>query len=159
MKSSVANPILVDGPAGSRRNRKPMTEETIVFFDGICGLCNKSVDFLLREDREGKLRFSPLQGETFRPLGKENPELASVDAIVVLHRDASGERLFTSSDAVLFALTQLPQFSWLAKAGYTIPKFVREPIYRFIAAIRYRVWGKRETCRLPTLEERAKFLP
>jgi predicted DCC family thiol-disulfide oxidoreductase YuxK len=151
MKSYVANPI----HEGSASRLQP----AIVFFDGVCGLCNKTVDLLLREDRDGRLLYSPLQGETFKPVLKERPELASVDAIVVLYRDDSGQHLLTSSDAVLFALDQIPRFKWLAKAGYLVPRFLRDPGYRFIAAVRYRVWGKRDSCRLPTPEERARFLP
>lgn len=151
MKSYVANPIH-EGSASR-------FQSAIVFFDGVCGLCNKTVDFLLREDRAGRLLYSPLQGETFKPVLKKRPELASVDAIVVLYRDDSGEHVLTSSDAVLFALDQIPRFKWLAKAGYLVPRFLRELGYRFIGAVRYRVWGKRDSCRLPTPEERARFLP
>ena len=150
MKSYVANPI--QGESASR------FQSAIVFFDGVCGLCNKTVDFLLREDRAGRLLYSPLQGETFKPVLKERPELASVDAIVVLYRDDLGEHVLTSSDAVLFALDQIPRFKWLTKAGYLVPRFLRELGYRFIGAVRYRVWGKRDSCRLPTPEERARFL-
>jgi predicted DCC family thiol-disulfide oxidoreductase YuxK len=151
MKSYVANPIH-EGSASR-------VQSAIVFFDGVCGLCNKTVDFLLREDRDGRLLYSPLQGETFEPIRKERPELASVDAIVVLYGDDSGQHLLTSSNAVLFALDQIPRFKWLAKAGYLVPRFLRDLGYRFIAAVRYRVWGKRDSCRLPTPEERARFLP
>jgi predicted DCC family thiol-disulfide oxidoreductase YuxK len=151
MKSYVANPIH-EGSASR-------FQSAIVFFDGVCGLCNKTVDFFLREDRAGRLLYSPLQGETFKPVLKERPELAPVDAIVVLYRDDSGEHVLTSSDAVLFALDQIPRFKWLAKAGYLVPRFLRELGYRFIGAVRYRVWGKRDSCRIPTPEERARFLP
>jgi predicted DCC family thiol-disulfide oxidoreductase YuxK len=151
MKSYVANPI--------HEGSALRFQSAIVFFDGVCGLCNKTVDFLLREDRDGRLLYSPLQGETFKPILKEHPELASVDAMVVLYRDDCGQHLLTSGDAVLFALDQIPRFKWLAKAGYLVPRFLRDPGYRLVAAVRYRVWGKRDSCRLPTPEERARFLP
>jgi predicted DCC family thiol-disulfide oxidoreductase YuxK len=151
MKSYVANPIH-EGSASR-------FQSTIVFFDGFCGLCDKTVDLLLREDREGRLLYSPLQGETFQPVLKEHPDLVSTDSIVVVHRDSSGQHVFTSSDAILFALSRLPQFRWLTKAGYLVPRFMRDLGYRVVAAVRYRIWGKRDSCRLPTPEERTRFLP
>jgi predicted DCC family thiol-disulfide oxidoreductase YuxK len=136
-----------------------MSEQNIVFFDGVCGLCNRAVDFVLREDREGIFLYSPLQGETFRRIARDHPETLNADSIFVLKRDPQKERLLQRSDAILYILGNLPKYHWLARMVQIFPAPVRDTFYRLVAARRYRIWGKRDSCRLPTPEERSRFLP
>jgi predicted DCC family thiol-disulfide oxidoreductase YuxK len=136
-----------------------MIEQTIIFFDGVCGLCNRTVDFVLSEDRERNFLFSPLQGETFKRIGRDHPETLGVDSIFVLRPDSEREELLQRSDAFLYILDKLPRFRWLARLGYLCPAPIRNFLYRLIAATRYRIWGRRDSCRLPTFEERTRFLP
>ena len=136
-----------------------MIEQTIIFFDGVCGLCNRTVDFVLSEDRERNFLFSPLQGETFQRIARDHPETLNVDSIFVLRRNSEGEELLQRSDAFLYILDELPRFRWLARLGYICPAPIRNFLYRLIAATRYPIWGRRDSCRLPTSEERTRFLP
>jgi predicted DCC family thiol-disulfide oxidoreductase YuxK len=136
-----------------------MDQQTIVFFDGACGLCNKTVDFVLRHDRKRRFLFAPLQGETFRQIVRVHPETLYVDSIFVLRRAPDKEVLLCESGAFLYILENLPRFRWLAQIGYLFPPLIRNAAYRLIAKTRYRIWGKRDTCRLPSLEERTRFLP
>jgi predicted DCC family thiol-disulfide oxidoreductase YuxK len=136
-----------------------MIERTIIFFDGLCGLCNRTVDFVLSEDREQKFLFSPLQGETFQRIARDHPETRQVDSIFVLRRTPEGEELLQRSDAFLYILEKLPRFGWLARLGYICPAPIRNFLYRLIAATRYGIWGRRDLCRLPTSEEKKRFLP
>ena len=136
-----------------------MTEQAIIFFDGVCGLCNRAVDFVLREDRGGNFLFSPLQGETFQRIVRNHSEALKVDSILVLRRIPQGEELLWRSEAILFILEKLPRFRWLARLGHLCPAAIRNLLYRLIAATRYPVWGQRDSCRLPTPEEKMKFLP
>jgi predicted DCC family thiol-disulfide oxidoreductase YuxK len=136
-----------------------MGEKSIVFFDGVCGLCNKTVDFLLREDQAGIFLFSPLQGETFRRLAPHYAETVRADSILVLRRGSGDEIMLQRSTAFLFILENLPKYRWLARIGKTCPAQLRDAIYRLVAATRYRIWGKSDACRLPSEEERARFLP
>ena len=136
-----------------------MEKQPILFFDGVCGLCNRVVDFVLQEDRDQKFLFAPLQGETFKALVKDHPEASAVDSAFVLCYTAQGERLLMRSDAMFYILGQLPQFRWIARIGHFIPHPIRDAVYRLIASTRYRVWGKRDSCRLPTPEEEQRFLP
>lgn len=136
-----------------------MTEQAIIFFDGVCGLCNRTVDFVLGEDREQNFLFSPLQGQTFQRIARDHSEALSVDSIFVLRRIPQGEELLQRSAAILFILEKLPRFRWLARLGHLCPVPVRNSLYRLIAATRYPIWGKRDSCRLPTSEEKARFLP
>jgi len=136
-----------------------MEKQPILFFDGVCGLCNRVVDFVLREDRDQKFLFAPLQGETFKALVKDHPEASAVDSAFVLCYTAQGEQLLMRSDAMFYILGQLPQFRWIARIGHFIPLPIRDAVYRLIASTRYRVWGKRDSCRLPTPEEKQRFHP
>jgi predicted DCC family thiol-disulfide oxidoreductase YuxK len=136
-----------------------MEKQPILFFDGVCGLCNRAVDFVLQEDRDQKFLFAPLQGETFKALVKDHPEASAVDSAFVLCYTAQGEQLLMRSDAMFYILGQLPQFRWIARIGHFIPRPIRDAVYRLIASTRYRVWGKRDSCRLPTPEEKQRFLP
>ena len=136
-----------------------MEKQPILFFDGVCGLCNRAVDFVLQEDRDQKFLFAPLQGETFKALVKDHPEASAVDSAFVLCYTAQGEQLLMRSDAMFYILGQLPQFRWTARIGHFIPRPIRDAVYRLIASTRYRVWGKRDSCRLPTPEEKQRFHP
>jgi predicted DCC family thiol-disulfide oxidoreductase YuxK len=136
-----------------------MREQDIIFFDGICGLCSRMVDFVLHEDQEGRFLYSPLQGETFRNLNRDRPETLKTDSIFVLRGDAEKEILLQKSDALIYIADNLPRYRWLAAIGRILPAPIRDAAYRVIAATRYRIWGKRDSCRIPTPEERARFLP
>jgi predicted DCC family thiol-disulfide oxidoreductase YuxK len=128
--------------------------ESIVFFDGVCGLCNLVVDRILRADRRGVLLFSPLQGETAaRILGrKPSDELGSV-----VYWD--GTAAYEKSEAILRIADRLGGWRRLAVFGRILPRFIRDALYDFIARNRYGWFGKKETCRLPSPEERSRFLP
>jgi predicted DCC family thiol-disulfide oxidoreductase YuxK len=136
-----------------------MRGQDIIFFDGVCGLCNRTIDFVLREDREQVFLYSPLQGKTFRKIAQDRLETVKADSIFVLRRDAERDVLLQKSQALLYILDNLPRYRWLARIGRVLPAQMRDDVYRVIAATRYRIWGKRDSCRLPTPEERARFLP
>ena len=126
----------------------------IVFFDGVCGLCNSSVDFVLRHDHHGRLKFAPLQGETAARLlpAADRENLGSL----VLWDDG---RMFRRSSAVIRILWRLgPAWRVLGWLIWLIPLPLRNGGYRLVAASRYRLFGKKETCRLPSPEERGRFL-
>jgi predicted DCC family thiol-disulfide oxidoreductase YuxK len=136
-----------------------MGESNIVFFDGVCGLCNRTVDFLLREDRQPIFLYSPLQGETFQRIMLEYPETLNSDSIFVLKSEHGKNRLLKRSEAFLYILDKLPRYRWLARIGYLVPAPILDAFYRLIATTRYQLWGKRDLCRLPNAEERTRFLP
>jgi len=127
----------------------------IVLYDGECGLCNRSVKFLIKRDG-GQLYYAPLQGETAAGLREKHPEIPKTLESVVLVED---DKVRLRSKAFLYGAKYLTRpwrwaywFRWL-------PAFLLDLGYRFIASIRYRVWGKYDTCQLPTRDERAKLLP
>lgn len=131
-----------------------MNETTIVFFDGLCGLCNRSVDFLMRIDKKAKLRFAPLQGATAETM-LSLKEREDLDTVFVFHR---GKKTKTS-DAWIAALTSVGGIYSLVAVFKIVPRFLRDAVYRFVANRRYKWFGKKESCRIPSPNERSRFLP
>ncbi|MBS0627937.1 MAG: DUF393 domain-containing protein [Verrucomicrobia bacterium] len=124
----------------------------IVFFDGVCGLCNHFVNFLLRYDKKRKLVFSPLQGKTIQKT-KAAP-LANEQTIVFL----KGDLLFVKSKAAIETIAALGGVFKLTKILLIIPRFIRDFVYSQIAKRRYRWFGKIDGCRVPKFEEKPYFL-
>lgn len=133
----------------------------IVFYDGVCGLCNRMVQFLLKHDKEGRLRFASLQsdfaGTVLRRHGFDAKDLDTVH--VVENYDQPGERVLQRSDAILRAGRELGGF-WRASSSVAriVPRPLRDLVYRFVATNRYRVFGKFDTCMLPDPSQRSRFL-
>jgi predicted DCC family thiol-disulfide oxidoreductase YuxK len=133
---------------------KGAREHPIVFFDGVCGLCDRFVDFAIAEDRDRVLLFSPLQGRTARHLVDPGAREA-MDTVVLV----AGGRTYQRSSAVLRICAHLGGI-WrlLAMAGSLVPERWWDPLYRFVAGHRHQWFPGRATCRLPSAEERAVFL-
>jgi predicted DCC family thiol-disulfide oxidoreductase YuxK len=125
----------------------------IVFFDGVCGLCNRAVDFLLARNHKGVLRFSPLQGNT----AKQKLEAAAFQNLdsIVYWREG---KIYRKSSAILKIMNDLGGWGKLLVIFWIIPRFIRNFLYDVVAKNRYKWFGKKESCRMPTKEERAYFL-
>ena len=139
----------------------PQTESNpIVLYDGVCGLCNRLVQFLLRHDYRDRFRFASLQSEFAQALmtrhGVDPHDLDTV--YVVKNHQLSDETLLARSDAILHMLTQLGGIWSLAGVGRVLPRGLRDAVYKIVARNRYRVFGKHESCMLPEPKHRAKFL-
>jgi predicted DCC family thiol-disulfide oxidoreductase YuxK len=129
--------------------------DPVMLYDGTCGLCHRSVRFFLRHERDAEMRFAPLQGPTAATLRAEHPEIPKTLESVVL---VQGGRVFLRSKAFLHAARHLrAPWRW-GHAFRWMPGFLLDLGYRFIAAIRYRVWGRAEMCDVPSPEHRARFL-
>lgn len=127
----------------------------IVLFDGLCNLCNAAVDFILRRDRAGVFRFAALQSEAGRALLARHglPDLDPGSMVLI-----EGGRAYQRSTAALRIARRL-RFPWpLLAALLVIPVSLRDPVYGWIARNRYRLFGRRDSCRVPTDKERARFL-
>lgn len=139
-------------PSTDLPHATPVTQP-VVFFDGVCGLCNRAVDFLLRADRHQVLRFAPLQGETAAALlGRQTD--APLDSIVLL--DASGRH--ERSYAILLILQHLGGAWRMAGLLTVVPRPLRDAFYLWIARNRYAWFGQKATCRIPNSADRARFL-
>lgn len=129
---------------------------TIVLFDGLCNLCNSSVDFIIRHERNTALKFASLQSECAKQMLTQHgiEIVGDPDSIVVV----AGGKLLQESDAALAIASYLSMPWRLVTIGKIVPRFVRDRIYKWIARNRYKWFGKKETCRIPTPEERSRFL-
>ena len=134
---------------------------SVVFYDGVCGLCNRLVRFLLRRDRHGRLRFAPLQGVlAHTTLGRHGYDPTDLDTVyAIADRHTPSERVLAKSAAILHALDSLGG-GWrvLARAGSIVPAALADAVYDAVAARRYRTFGKLESCPIPPPEWRARFI-
>ena len=131
---------------------------TVILFDGVCSLCSGVVRFVIERDRAGRFRFAPLQGEAARRICAEHgiavPDAGDPDSIVVI----DGGRALERSDAALAIAAGLP-FPWSAlRALRIVPRPLRDWTYRIVARNRYRWFGRRDACLVPTTEIRGRFL-
>jgi predicted DCC family thiol-disulfide oxidoreductase YuxK len=137
----------------------------LVVFDGRCGFCNRAVRWLLRRDRRDRLRFVASEEERMVGIlarhGVDATSNADGPGSIVVVRDAGGvvEGVLVRSDAVVALLRELPRpWAWVGVAFKWIPRQVRDMVYGLVARWRYRIWGRLESCPVPTAEERGRFL-
>ena len=135
----------------------------ILLYDGECGVCAASVQFVLRHERASTfaahhLHFAPLQGELGTRLRKEHPTLAGVDSVIwVTGIFSDSPAILVRSDAVLAVLRYLGgPWRWLAAAGRIVPRMLRDALYEVIARRRYRLAPR--TCLLPSAFGPSRFL-
>ena len=129
----------------------------LLLYDGTCGFCASSVQWVLRRDRQGTLRFAALQGETARPILARHPELASVDSVVWV--EEGGDVRVRSAAALAVAHYLGGGWSVVARVSALIPVGLRDWAYDLIARHRHKLTRNGPECLLPTPEERARFLP
>ncbi len=131
------------------------TDAPILLFDGVCNLCNGTVQFLIKRDREGKFKFASLQSDVAKELLKAyglSPD--AFDSFVYLKNGRSYQR----STAALHVLKDLGGL-WKLFYGFIIlPAPFRDLVYNLIARNRYRVFGRRDSCMIPTPELKSRFL-
>jgi predicted DCC family thiol-disulfide oxidoreductase YuxK len=131
-------------------------QRKIILFDGLCNLCNGSVIFILQHEKKPIFQFASIQSEA----GKELLEWCGLPkdfnrAVVLIDRGS----VFLGSTAALKIGEQL-QFPWsfLSQVGFIVPRFIRDWVYKQIAVHRYRWFGKRDVCMIPTEKLKARFL-
>jgi len=132
-----------------------VAESSVILFDGICNLCNGIVQFIIKRDPKGKFRFASLQSESGQKLlGKFGLPSDEFDSIVLIE----GEQYFLKSTAGLRIIKELGGHWKLLFVFIYLPASFRDFIYDQIASSRYRIFGKRESCMIPTPELKARFL-
>lgn len=122
----------------------------VVLFDGVCGLCNKSINILIKLDKNNILKYTSLQGEFVKTLEIE----PGIDSII-FYEDS---RLYYRSTAILKILRSLGGLWVFTNIFYLIPVKLRDFIYDIIAKYRYHIFGKMKSCRMPKEEERDLFI-
>lgn len=125
----------------------------VIYFDGVCGLCNGFVDFIMKIDRKALFKFSPLQSEYAKaslPIEYTN----DLDSVVV---QVDGKTL-RKSKAVLAVMKKLGGPWAIAGAFGVLPEGLLNKAYDLVAENRYKMFGKKDSCRLPTPDERTRFV-
>ena len=133
----------------------------IILYDGVCGLCNRLVQFLLNHDRHGRLRYASLQSDfAVKVLQRHGIDPKDLDTLhVVENFEQPDERVLQRSNAILRAGRELGGiWSGLSSLAKVVPRPLRDIVYRFVARNRYRVFGKYDTCMLPDPKQRSRFL-
>ena len=142
-------------------SKHPITtdEHPLVLFDGVCNLCNGTVNYVIDHDPEGIFRFGSLQSAEARPYlercGIEAPDEDQAHGSIVL---VEGDRCYTRSTAALRIAQRLNGAARLLYGAIVLPRFLRDAVYDWIAARRYDWFGRRDACRLPTPELADRFL-
>jgi predicted DCC family thiol-disulfide oxidoreductase YuxK len=126
----------------------------IILFDGVCNFCNASINFVIDHDTARRFRFASLQSDIGQQILTENRRSVSDFDTVLLVREG---KLYEKSTAALEIARYLRGWSWLYAFRF-IPRFIRDVVYNLIAKNRYRIFGKSESCRIPTAEERSLFI-
>jgi predicted DCC family thiol-disulfide oxidoreductase YuxK len=139
----------------------------IVLFDGVCNVCDASVQFIIEHDPKAYFKFAPLQSDAGRELaakfglsaavanvGTSDNGLIPIDSVILIEDD----KVYTHSSAALRIASELEgAWSWLRVLGI-VPAFVRDWAYKLFARYRYRFFGQKESCMIPTPDVRARFL-
>lgn len=140
----------------SEKNPYIASDKKLILFDGVCNLCNGAIQFIIKHDKEDVFRYAALQSDIGKKLIEErNIDTENVDSILLIEQ---GVAYYNKSDAALQIGKHLKGYRTISGILYLIPSGLRNNVYDFIARNRYKWYGKREQCMIPTPELKAKFL-
>jgi predicted DCC family thiol-disulfide oxidoreductase YuxK len=132
-----------------------MKEEGIILFDGVCNMCNASVNFIIDRDKENKFKFTSLQSDIGKNLlVKFHKDAEKLDSVVLITEG----KLYDKSSAALKIASMLPYPYPVSILFRVFPKVLRDAVYDYIANNRYKWFGKKDACRIPDAETRNRFL-
>jgi predicted DCC family thiol-disulfide oxidoreductase YuxK len=131
----------------------PMHNHSVILFDGVCNFCNGTVNFLIRQDKKGRFKFAPLQSAVAQQL-LPHEHFKKLGSVVFLEEN----HLSQKSTAVLKVLNRLPWYWKWTQVFWIVPRLVRDAVYDVIAANRYKWFGEKDTCMIPTPEVKSRFL-
>ena len=132
-----------------------MKEQPVILFDGICNFCNSAVNFVIKRDKKGNIFFAPLQSDKGqRLLQQYNLPLNNMESFVFIEN----EKAYTQSTAALKVCRYLKGLWPLCYGFIIVPKFIRDGIYSWIAKNRYKWFGVRQECMIPTPDVKERFL-
>jgi len=130
------------------------TDNPVILFDGVCNFCNGAVNFVLKRDRKKVFRFAALQSEAARQLlAKHGWPVNDLQSFLLIENG----KLYHRSTAALRVCRYLNGLWPICRVFLIVPRFIRDGLYNWIARNRYPWFGRKETCRIPTVEERERF--
>lgn len=129
--------------------------DNIILFDGVCNFCNSSVNKIIKHDKKNRFKFTALQSDVGKKiLEKHSIDPSKIDSIILIENDVA----YIKSTAILKISKHLNGIYSLAYGFIIIPTFLRNFVYDFIAKNRYKWWGKKDSCMIPTAEVKSKFI-
>jgi predicted DCC family thiol-disulfide oxidoreductase YuxK len=136
--------------------RIPLLPKPIVYFDGTCNLCDRSVNFILKQDKQKRFLFAPLQSAAGQQaiLATGGQPTLPVGSVLLYYRG----KYYTRSTAALYVLWLLGGWWRVSSALFIIPAFLRNVVYNYVAANRHKWFGTKETCLVPTADVRERFV-
>ena len=136
--------------------------QLLVLYDGHCGFCDHTVQWLLEHDKKQLLTFAPLQGETAQEIVQANSFLQNVDSIVFVEQgtQTSIESVVSIYSTAVLRIAGYLGYPWkLLLVFLLLPRLFRDPFYKVFAKYRFRVFGRLDTCRIPDAKDMSRFLP
>lgn len=134
---------------------KNSQNQPLLLFDGICNLCNNSINFVIRHDKHQKFKFASLQSDAAKQILLQlNETNSNINSIVLIYNNS----IYYKSSAILKLFSILGGFYSLSSIFYIFPKKMRDMLYDYIARNRYKWYGKRESCMIPTKELKSRFI-
>ncbi len=131
------------------------TDRSFIFFDGVCNLCNGFVQFVINNDKKGKFKFASLQSEAakqiLKPFEFPSDELKTIILV-------ENGKIYLRSRAVLRIAKQLDGLWKISAALYIFPSFLSDSVYNLVSKYRYKIFGKKDSCMIPTLELKSRFV-
>jgi predicted DCC family thiol-disulfide oxidoreductase YuxK len=133
--------------------------EHLVLYDGACGFCSRTVQWILAADRDERFHFAPLDGPTATAVLARHPDVPrDLDSVLYVDRSGGTERVLVRSDAILRICRGLPGRGWIAALGALVPHRIADLVYRTVARNRRRISAGLGACPLPPATARARFL-
>jgi len=129
-------------------------QKPILFFDGICNLCNASVRFVIKRDKEKQFLFASLQSDVAKNILLHKNSKINMDTIILLDKN----KIYTKSDAALLVLKKIGFPYNILYVFNIFPKFIRDFVYDLIAKNRYKWFGKKDYCMIPDKETAKRFI-
>ena len=132
-----------------------VSDHPVILFDGICNFCNAGVNFIIKQDKKNIFRFAALQSEAGQKLLDQfQLPKSRFDSFVLVDRG----KVYKKSSAGLKVYGKLPWYWKWTQLAWVVPRFIRDAVYDFIAKNRYKWFGKKEKCMIPTANVRSRFL-
>lgn len=129
--------------------------QNIIFFDDVCNMCNSTVTFLMKIDKNKTLKFASLQSDFAKEKLREINFTQEINSLIFIRNNYP----YFYSDAAAYILIEVGgYYKLMGKSILLFPKFIRDSVYKFIAKHRYQWFGKKNTCRVPTEEEKERFV-
>jgi predicted DCC family thiol-disulfide oxidoreductase YuxK len=130
------------------------SQHSIILFDGVCNFCNSAVNFIIRQDKKNIFRFAALQSSAGQLLSKKYNVPSGLDSFILIDRG----KVYKSSTAGLRLYNKLPWYWKWTQIFWIVPKFIRDGVYSVIAKNRYKWFGKKDVCMVPTQDVKNRFI-